>query len=331
MPDNKLLKDAILSYLHNKKINLKKFKINIIKKNKSKNTALAKVIISTKKNRTLTIYLKKYSSIENAQREFEILKKISISKNNKGIEPLRGEYLYNKMIIFRELKGNQLIDILNEENQIVLEDMFKNLGKWLFDFHNLDLNFKQDILNFKSSISFKNFLEHEYEYYINNFSQKFLNEQTIKNSKKIFSFLLSKVESEPIYVTCHGDFCFQNLIINKHENRINVIDFEECSSNYQCNDISFFCAKLKLLQLFYPKKTKILDNLEYNFLRGYQKKFNINQNHFEILKFVYLHRINSPLLFKFFLDPSNLRVLISRKRYADLISKEITRLEGVNI
>ena len=327
MSDNKLFKDAIFSYLDNKKIDPKKLKITLIKKNKLKKTELAKATFSNKKNNTTTIYLKKYRSNENARKEFMILNKIYTSENDKGIASIRGEYIYEKIIIFKELIGDKFVNILNKENQIALEDMFDNLGKWLFEFHNINHKFKKSDYNTKSSFNFKNFLEKEYKYYINEFTRKFLNEQLIKSSNKIFNILLSKIDSEPTYGTCHGDFCFQNLIINKQENKVNIIDFEECSSNYQCNDIAFFCAKLKLLQLFFPEKIKMIDTLEYNFLRGYQEKVNLNQKHFEILKFVYLHRINNPLSYKFFLNPSNLRVLIYRKRYAGLISKEITKLE----
>ena len=327
MSDNKLFKDAIFSYLDNKRIDPKKIKITLIKKNKPKKTVLAKATFSNKKTNMTTIYLKKYSSNENARKEFMILNKINVSENNKGITSIRGEHIYEKIIIFKELIGDKFVHILNKENQIVLEDMFDNLGRWLFEFHNIDYDFKKSEYNTEPSLNFKNFLENEYEYYINKFSQKSLNKQIIKSSKKIFNILLNKIDSEPTYGTCHGDFCFQNLIINKQESKVNIIDFEECSPNFQCNDIAFFCAKLKLLQLFFPEKIKILDKLEFNFLRGYQKKVNLNQKHFEILKFVYLHRINNPLSYKFFLNPLNLRVLIYRRRYADLISKEITKLE----
>ena len=331
MSDNKLFKDAILSYLNNQKINAKKYKLTIVKKNKSKGVFLAKVTISTEQNKILNFYLKKSHSIENAKIEFEFLEKTPIFKDCKDIVSIRGLYIYKKIIIFRELIGQQLIYILNSESQTLLNSMFYNLGGWLYKFHNAHLNWKENGINTKSVSSFKIFLENEYENYLNTFSHKFLDEIKLKESKKIFSIYLNKINIESPYGICHGDFCFQNLIINKKENIVNIIDFEKCSSSYQYMDIAFFCAKLRLLQIFFPKKKELLDKLEFSFLEGYKKKLHINQNLFEILRFVYLHRINAPLSFKFFLNPFNLRVLIFRRRYSDLITKEITRLKEINV
>lgn len=331
MSDNKLFKDAIFSYLDNQKIDAKKYKLTIIKENKSKGVSLVKATISTEKHKIISFYLKKYYSIENAKIEFEFLEKTPIFEDCKDIVSIRGLYIYKKIIIFRELIGQQLIHILNSENQTVLDSMFYNLGRWLYEFHNAHLNLNENRINMKSISSFKNFLENEYENYLNTFSHKFLDEFKLKESEKIFSIYLNKINIESPYGICHGDFCFQNLIINKKENIVNIIDFEKCSSSYQYTDIAFFCAKLKLLQIFFPKKKELLDNLEFSFLEGYKKKLHINQNLIEILRFVYLHRINAPLSFKFFLNPLNLRVLIFRKRYSDLITKEITRLKEINI
>ena len=331
MADKKLFKEAIFSYFDNQNLDVKEFKINILKIGQTKDTSLARVNFSPKKNNLQTVYLKKYSSIEDAKEEFDILKKIPVFNHNSNIDTAKGKYIFEKIILFEELKGNQLITLLNKDNQKFLIDIFTNLGEWLSKFHELNLNLQKEADDMESVKNFTDDIDFEYKHYLKKFSKKFLDDSMIINSRDMFSVLLSRSDTKSSYGICHGDFCFQNLIINNQENKVNIIDFEECSSDYQYKDLAFFCAKLKLLQLFIPNKAVLLDKLEYNFLEGYQKQLDINQNQFELIKFMYLHRINSPLSFKFFLNPSNLRVLILRKRYSDLISKEINRLKKINI
>lgn len=274
-----------------------------------------------------SIFVKQYHSIAYAKKEFNFLCELRtlfrIDKRVSIVEPLSRD---NNVILFTGLSGTIGVDLFKPLllGKSFLLARFFDVGRWLATFHNTKLRSTSCP---KRSESYKHFLSMLLSNHINHFSGQYLNSDTQLNIKDTLSILIASSAREAEYGICHGDFCPENIVFEKDRGFCTVLDFEDFHYGFQVKDLAVFCAKLKLLELFFPRYSDLIDELERAFLRGYINIRGALEPNFKITRYIYLLRVASPLRFHRSLDLRlNMGSYIRRKRYERLLKNELVNI-----
>ena len=196
--------------------------------------------------------------------------KILKKRGFKEIPDVLGYFSSFNTVLYREVKGESLQDLLAKKKILEILKTTPQIAKLLKKFHSLKI---------KKFFVIKNKKEENREHRHWLFLIKKCAPRFAKGFKKIYYSLKKfKKKNEKIflkekdYILTHNDFHFGNVIIDGK--KIKILDFTETDLYDPLNDVASFLAQTEsMLRYYFPKNFKNYQKkVENLFLKNYFKK-----------------------------------------------------------
>jgi len=184
-------------------------------------------------------------------------------------------FLVNKPIIFaekynfflyEERKGKTLFQYIKENKFQELQEGIFKAAQWLLKFHGLKIE-NQKIFTSNDLIE-----ENEFRHYLE-IARKFFPKNYYQKIKKILFQIHNhtKLYSKKQISLIHGDFQPPNIVFNKKNETLTVIDFEWSAIGDPLSDVGNFLIQFDYHGASIFKKKEII-NLKKKFLNSYLRK-----------------------------------------------------------
>lgn len=230
-----------------------------------------------------------------------------------------------KFFLYEEGKGGTLFEYIKKNKLKELREGIAKSAQWLLKFHNLKIE-NQKIFpsnNLIEEKEFKHYLEIARKLFPNNYYQKIkrilfqIHNHTKLYSKKQISLI-------------HGDFQPSNIIFNKRNKTLTVIDFDWTCIGDPLSDVGNFLIQFDYYSASVLKKTEII-NLKKIFLNSYLHKIffrnlaqriNLYQAKFAIQRIIF----NAEFLLPPNSKPENISTINFLLKKAEKCYKEKSRI-----